>query len=274
MNHVGAGIRKQAAMPPHRNTTPTMYANFALFFAAMMYEVSAPISVPIACARNGSAKCLGSNRWIDRAMLSASFMSTPAGGGMSLEQVATNAPFTKAPTITPEMTANTFRTVGDMDWRLTDRRRPASLWRSGLRRTCGPENLNHVPFPVDSGFIEQAESKLAVRFPDPHRRRLLRDNGGELVLTPDDVWQLFPVRDESTAERLRRTWDDVVPRTEAARAWPRFSSTAVAIGEDGGGDLLVLLPDGSAACAVAVWNHDTGRIDAMPHDIFDGNGVD
>jgi len=38
--------------------------------------------------------------------------------------------------------------------------------------------------------------------------------------------------------------------------------------------LLVLLPDGSAACAVAVWNHETGRIDAMPHDIFDGNGVD
>lgn len=94
------------------------------------------------------------------------------------------------------------------------------------------------------------------------------------MLTPDDVWQLFPVRDESTAERLRRTWDHIVRRTEAARAWPRFPSTAVAIGEDGSGDLLVLLPDGSAACAVAVWNHETGRLDALEGDVFASDVTD
>lgn len=134
--------------------------------------------------------------------------------------------------------------------------------------------MNHVPFPVDPGFIEQAESRLGVRFPEPYRRRLLGCNGGEIVLTPDEVWRLVSVRDDSSVERLRRTWDDVVRQTEEARSWRRFPANAVVIGHDGCGNLLVLLPYGSGACGVAVWNHETGRIDAMPHDIFDGNGVD
>jgi hypothetical protein len=131
-----------------------------------------------------------------------------------------------------------------------------------------------VPFPVESGFIEQAESKLGVRFPESYRRRLLRRNGGELALAADWIFQLAPVRDDSNAERLRRTWDDVVRQTEQARTWRRFPANAVVIGQDGCGNLLVLLPDGSGVCEVAVWDHETGRIDAMQHDIFDGDGVD
>ena len=87
---------------------------------------------------------------------------------------------------------------------------------------CGLENMNHVPFPVGLGFIEQAESQLGVRCPEPYRRRLLRRNGGELALAADWIFQLAPVHDDSNAERLRRTWDDVVRHTEEARTWPRL----------------------------------------------------
>ena len=225
-------------------------------------------------SKNRQREVPGVERWTDFATLSGSLLSASAAGGMSLAQVATNAPFTLSPTITPTTTARTLRTVGDVDWRLTDRSRPASLWRSGLRCACGLENMSHVPFPVDLGFIEQAESQLGVRFPEPYRRRLLRRNGGELALAADEVFQLASVRDDSSVERLRRTWDDVVRQTEEARTWRRFPANAVVIGQDGCGNLLVLLPDGSGACGVAVWNHETGRIDAMPHDIFDGSGVD
>jgi hypothetical protein len=125
-----------------------------------------------------------------------------------------------------------------------------------------------MAFSVDARFIDLAEAKLLVRFPVAHRQALLRRNGGEIELRPGDFWELFPVKDDSDTVRLKRTWDDVVRRTELARSWARFPANAVAIGHDGCGNLLVVLPDGSAEPRVAVWDHETGDLEFVDGDIL------
>jgi len=126
-----------------------------------------------------------------------------------------------------------------------------------------------MPFPVEPRFVDSAEAKLSVRFPVAHRRALLRRNGGEIEVRPDDFWELFPVKDDSDTTRLKRTWDDIVRQTELARGRHGFPQHAVVIGHDGCGNLLVLVPDRSPELRVAVWDHETGGLDFVAGDIFE-----
>lgn len=125
-----------------------------------------------------------------------------------------------------------------------------------------------MPFPVDPKHVDRAEAKLSVRFPAAYREWLLRSNGGEIELRPGEFWELFPVMDDSDQKRLKRTWDDVVRQTEMARRGNRFLASAVAIGHDGEGNLLVLLPGEGADCEVAVWDHETGTLEIAAGDHF------
>jgi len=114
-----------------------------------------------------------------------------------------------------------------------------------------------MPFPLDERFLIAAETSLGVRFPEPYRARLLAQNGGDVELGADESFTLHPVRDDSDGKRTRRTWDDVVRQTQLARAWPGFPPDAIAIGDDGCGNALVLLPRASSTeFAIAVWDHE------------------
>ena len=96
----------------------------------------------------------------------------------------------------------------------------------------------------------------------------MKDNGGEIETSPD-VWQLYPFCDTSDKKRLKRTCSDIV--RETARAWPGFPDGAVAIGSNGGGDQLILLPaqeDGILQEAVLWWDHETGSVSKVA-DSFD-----
>lgn len=126
-----------------------------------------------------------------------------------------------------------------------------------------------MPFPVDAAFISLAEDQLGTQFPAGYRQRLMQDNGGEVDLgdTGDDPWVLFPVKDDSDEKCLRRSWDDVVRHTKRKRGRSHFPCDAVAIGEDGSGDLLLLIPQGSD-WALATWDHETGDTSPVPRDIF------
>ena len=111
-------------------------------------------------------------------------------------------------------------------------------------------------FPVSDHFIVAAERALGRRFPNALKARLARSNGGE-VGTPGDDWTLNPVRDDSDPRRLSRSANDIVRETGAARQWPRFPSGGIAVASNGGGDLLVLLPESDD---VFHWDHETGRL--------------
>jgi hypothetical protein len=118
-----------------------------------------------------------------------------------------------------------------------------------------------VPFPLSESDLEDAERALDTRFPEPFRVRLLRENGGELE-TEDDSFELFRVLDTSGPVRqARSSARDIVHENESARLWPAFPCAALAIGDNGAGDYLVLLREGDRLLdSTFVWQHETGEL--------------
>ena len=119
-----------------------------------------------------------------------------------------------------------------------------------------------MSFPLDTGYVRRAEANLGRRLPLGYVVKICRDNGGE-VTTETDHWWLYPIFDDSDRKRLKRTCSDIIRETAKAREWPEFPQNALAIGNNGGGDQLVLLPtpdtDGYAD-TVYWWDHETGEV--------------
>src|SRR5690349_5574441 len=99
-----------------------------------------------------------------------------------------------------------------------------------------------MPFPLDIRFVQEAQRKLGRVLPHGYVARMCRNNGGE-VSTGEDVFFLHPILDTTDRKRLARTCNDIVRETASARERPDFPAEALAIGNNGGGDLLVFLPD-------------------------------
>ena len=125
-----------------------------------------------------------------------------------------------------------------------------------------------MPFPVDEKYILQSEQKLGVTFPASFREKMMKENGGS-VATPPDAWDLYPFMDTSDKKRLKRTCNDIVRETAVAKEWTGFPQCAVAIGANGCGDQLVLMPSDDPAVlrdAVFWWDHETGEVRKVAED--------
>lgn len=125
-----------------------------------------------------------------------------------------------------------------------------------------------MPFPVEEKYIIQTEQKLGVKFPASFRKKMMVDNGGEIA-TDADAWQLFPFLDTSDKTRLKRTCNDIVRETASAKEWDGFPEDAVAIGTNGEGDQLILLPSAGhdeLQSAVFWWNHETRTVQKIAED--------
>jgi hypothetical protein len=119
-----------------------------------------------------------------------------------------------------------------------------------------------MAFPLDIQFVKRAEANLGRLLPLSYVVKMCRDNGGE-VAVESETWWLHPIFDDSDRNRLKRTCNDIVRETALARARPDFPASALAIGHNGSGDLLVLLADpGTTRFADAVywWDHETGEL--------------
>ena len=129
-----------------------------------------------------------------------------------------------------------------------------------------------MPFPVDVAFITAAERELGLKFPASFVTRMTRQNGGELVCGAES-WDLFPFFDTSDRTRISRTCNDIVRETRAARKRPGFPTDAVAIGTNGCGDLLILLPQSATPNAlrhdVLWWDHETDQVTCLADDFAD-----
>ena len=132
-----------------------------------------------------------------------------------------------------------------------------------------------MPFPVDITFIEQAEEKLAMRFPMSFKARMAKNNGGSVTTNAgwEEHWNLFPFFDTSDKTRLKRTCNDIIRETASAHDRPGFPSDAVAIGDNGGGDVLILLPDSDDPTrlgdAIFWWDHETDAIEQVGDDFLE-----
>ncbi|MCO6047793.1 SMI1/KNR4 family protein [Aeoliella sp. ICT_H6.2] len=130
-----------------------------------------------------------------------------------------------------------------------------------------------MPFPVDIKWINETEKKLGVRFPASFVTAMAKMNGGG-VNTTFDSFVLFPFFDASDRKRIQRTCNSIDRETRSAReSWHGFPATAVAIGANGGGDLLVLLPmpghPDTLQHNVYWWDHETGEIELVADDFAD-----
>ena len=130
-----------------------------------------------------------------------------------------------------------------------------------------------MPFPVDAKWITQTEEKLGVRFPASFVTAMSKMNGG-FVRTRIDHFDLFPFLDASDRKRIQRTCGSIDRETATARKdWCGFPPNAVAIGANGGGDLLVLIPmpdhPDTLRHSVYWWDHEPGEIDQVADDFSD-----
>jgi len=127
-----------------------------------------------------------------------------------------------------------------------------------------------MPFPVDLKYIVEFETDLGLSFPEKFKAKMTIENGGE-IQTDEDEWTLFPFLDKSDNKRISRTCNHIGLETENAKEWDNFPADAVAIGENGFGDLLILLPDKSTPSKLTdnifVWSHETGEIYELAENI-------
>jgi hypothetical protein len=118
-----------------------------------------------------------------------------------------------------------------------------------------------VALPTSEDAVAEAEAQLGRRLPDELRRRLMGENGGDVRLIgehaadEDDYFGLFPVRDSSSQETIRRTAYDILKENASAHEWPRFPADGIAIAHDDGGNLLFL----DAANRVCLFLHETAE---------------
>jgi len=125
-----------------------------------------------------------------------------------------------------------------------------------------------MPFPLDIQFVKRAEAKLGRKLPLGYVVRMTRENGGG-VTADGEHWSLHPIFDDSDRKHLKRTCNDIVRETTSAREWPDFPPEALAIGNNGGGDVLILLADPKSdryADAVYWWDHETGELTKVADD--------
>jgi hypothetical protein len=115
-----------------------------------------------------------------------------------------------------------------------------------------------MAFPTTADRIAAAEAQLGSRLPGEYRNRLISNNGGELE-TAEDVWQVFPVFDDTDRKHAGRSANHIVRETSQASRWPGFPTGAVAVASNGTGDLLVFLPgpDGTFDGRLQYWSHDS-----------------
>ncbi len=114
-----------------------------------------------------------------------------------------------------------------------------------------------MAYPVSESYLRDAEARLGRSLPLSLRARLLRDNGGGIQCDGDE-WQLFPIWDPTDRRTIRKTTTHLVAESHrAATRWPRFPVGAIAIAENGTGDLLVLRSGGDQ---IELWLHETGQV--------------
>jgi hypothetical protein len=129
-----------------------------------------------------------------------------------------------------------------------------------------------MPFPIERKYIEESEIDLSILFPTTFISKMMAENGGE-VSTEDDDWALYPFFDKSDNKRISRTNNHIVLETKKAKEWDTFPKGAVAIGTNGSGDHLILLPDRSNTNllldTIYIWSHETGNISKVANSILD-----
>ena len=127
-----------------------------------------------------------------------------------------------------------------------------------------------MAFPVDEQYITETEKQLGLRFPLKFKDKMKIENGGEIEAV-DGSWTIHPFFDKSDMKRIKRTTNNIIHETKESREWDNFPSTGIAIGDNGSGDKLILLPTDNDPTQLSdkiyFWSHETGEVTEIADDI-------
>lgn len=119
-----------------------------------------------------------------------------------------------------------------------------------------------MAFPIDIKYIRETEHELGVQFPDAFKSKMIKDNGSELIIN-GEKWELYPFFDKSDRKRIARTCNHIALETKKCREIPYFPSEGTAIGRNGYGDQLILMPSEAVKSVlkddIFIWLHETGE---------------
>jgi len=118
-----------------------------------------------------------------------------------------------------------------------------------------------MPFPVNEQYIVETEKTIGRIFPAWFRAKMMTENGGEIEAM-DDIWDLYPFWNKANKKVMLRTADDILRNTKSALEWDNFPRDAVAIAQNGTGDLLIFIPENEIHFSDSIyhWDHETGEI--------------
>ena len=123
-----------------------------------------------------------------------------------------------------------------------------------------------MPFPLNEDELKKTEKEIGAELPTSYREAMMKDNGGSVDVRNDD-WDLFPVRNQSSRKLIARTANHILRETKSAREWRGYPESALAIGGNGSGDLLVFIKEGSIFNPeVVIWGHEDGSLEPEAND--------
>ena len=129
-----------------------------------------------------------------------------------------------------------------------------------------------MPFQLDKKHIEEKENEIGITFPTSFKKKMLTKNGGELFIE-DEVWFLHPFFDKTNNKTISRTCNHIGLETKIANKYINFPKQAIVIGENGGGDKVIMLPDSKdlnmLSDYIYIWLHETGDIQKVGDNIND-----
>ncbi len=122
-----------------------------------------------------------------------------------------------------------------------------------------------MAFACTEETIALTEAELERALPEAYRARLKRRNGGAVTDPQGNEWELHPIRDTTERRRLQRTANHIARETTVAKGWRGFPPEGLALGGDGSGNILVMLPrdEHSYEDRLYFFDHETGGLEEL-----------
>jgi len=126
-----------------------------------------------------------------------------------------------------------------------------------------------MAFPLDEKYIKETETEFNVKFPSEFKNRMIKSNGGELLISDKFKFELYPFLDKTDRKRISRTCNHIGLETKNAREWNGFPDNVIAIGADGYGNQLTLTHNGNGNLTEELyfWNHETRQMEKIAESI-------
>jgi len=121
-----------------------------------------------------------------------------------------------------------------------------------------------MAYPIPESEVIKTENTIGSRLPSAYRLSMMAENGKNFVITDEDEWELFPLKDTSDRKKLARTVYDILKETESAKNWPNFPENGLAVANNGMGDLMFFRQsEGALDDTVYAYWHETGTITTL-----------